>query len=226
MKLALLASLLAVAAIAAAARAATSSSPQNGRLAYASTYQYNDRYGALKLVNANGTGAVQVSTSATNPDWSPDGRRLLFESARRGDIDLWAMNADGSGLKELTFSIGRDGDGSWSPDGSKIAFESDRARTPHSDVFVMNADGTTATRLTTTTGFDGDPAWSPDGRQIAYTSERSGSRQVWLMNADGSNQHRLTSGGGISENPAWSPTAAPSRSTPTAPRPAISTSGR
>src|SRR6478609_8883744 len=170
MRTAFLVALVVLTAAAAGADAATPAS--QGRIAFARTYAYDDPYGTLMLVNPNGTGLVTVANAATNPDWSPDGRRLVYQSVRNGDSDLWTVNADGSGSKEITYSVGQDGDPAWSPDGSKIAFESNRADA-NGDVFVVATNGTGTTRLTTTTGFDGDPAWSPDGR-LAFTSTRSG----------------------------------------------------
>ena len=115
MRTAFLVALVVLAAAAAGADAATPAS--QGRIAFARTYAYDDPYGTLMLVNPNGTGLVTVASAATNPDWSPDGRRLVYQSVRNGDSDLWTVNADGSGSKEITYSVGQDGDPAWSPDG-------------------------------------------------------------------------------------------------------------
>src|SRR3954469_12725772 len=155
-------SLVALVVLVGAAATADAAAPVGqGRIAFARTYAYDDPYGTLMLVNPNGTGLVSVANAATNPDWSPDGRRLVYQSVRNGDSDLWSVNADGSGQKEITYSVGqdgdpavaRDGDPGWSPDGSKIAFESNR-NDQSGDVFVVSKDGTGTTRLTTSAGFD------------------------------------------------------------------------
>src|SRR5215218_3494908 len=184
MKIALTLVLAAVLTATRAGAADSSGVGVNGRIVY--TEQANDApFGQIRAANANGTGDVVLVDGGVNPQWSPDARKVLFESARKGDVDLWTVNWDGAGLKEITFSLGRDGDGTWSPDGRRIAFETDR--NGRSDVYVASADGSGATRLTTEPAFDLDPAWSPDGTKIAFTSERSGTRQIWLMNADGTN---------------------------------------
>ena len=77
------------------------------------------------LVNPNGTGLVTVAKTATNPDWSPDRRRLVYQSVRNGDSDLWTVNVDGSGSKEITYSVGEDGD----PRGRRTARRSRSSRT-------------------------------------------------------------------------------------------------
>jgi Tol biopolymer transport system component len=203
MKQAFLLAAVLAAATATAASATTHTVARNGRIAFAQQYE-GDAYGGVYAVNANGSGRVLL-TQGSNPVWSPDGTRVLFENRGSGDPDLWTVNADGGHPKELTFSVGVDQDGSWSPAGTRIAFESNRENLSGSDVFVMNADGTGATRLTPAAGFDGDPAFSPDGTKIAFTSDRGGTKDIWVMNADGSAPRRLTTAARTDENPAWSP---------------------
>jgi Tol biopolymer transport system component len=181
---------------------ATSASGRNGRVIYT---QYAYGYGSLYAINPNGSGKVLIDSNAANGSWSPDGKRILFESTRKGDLDLWTIGADGSSPKELTFSVGIDQDGAYSPDGSQIAFESNRNNLNGMDVFVMNADGTSPRRLSDAQAFNGDPAWSPDGKEIAFTSSRGGSKDIWVINADGTGLLQLTGNQGTEENPAWSP---------------------
>jgi DNA-binding winged helix-turn-helix (wHTH) protein len=73
------------------------------------------------------------------PDWSPDGKRIVFMSAREGKPDIYVMNADGTGLINLTANPASDACPSWSPDGRQIVFESDRP--PGQGIYVMDADG-------------------------------------------------------------------------------------
>src|SRR5690349_8549188 len=184
---------------------ATSGLGRDGRVLYSEAYQYAYGSGFIYAINPNGSGRVLITNNAVNGSWSPDGRHILFESSRKGDLDLWTINADGSSPKELTFSVGVDQDGAYSPDGSQIAFESNRNNPSGMDVFVMNADGTSPKRLTDARGFNGDPTWSPDGKTIAFTSTRGGSKDIWAINDDGAGLRQLTSDPGAEENPAWSP---------------------
>lgn len=91
--------------------------------------------------------------------WSPDGRKIAFVSYRDGNMEIYVMNADGSGVTRLTNHPGSDAHPAWSPDGRKIAFQSDRDG--NSEIYVMNADGSGVTRLTYSPAYDGEPAWSP-----------------------------------------------------------------
>ena len=74
------------------------------------------------------------------PAWSPDGTTIAFTRSSDGRYDVFAINADGTALRNLTNTPGLDAGSSWSPDGSKIAFDTNRAGIL--DIYVMNADGT------------------------------------------------------------------------------------
>jgi TolB protein len=115
------------------------------------------------------------------------------------------MNADCSGLKQLTNGPGEDGGQRWSPDGKKIAFTSDR--TGQAEVYLMNVDGSQQTRLTTSpkdASFNG-PDWSPDGTKLLYLHSLPNGGEIWIMNADGSGQTKLMDAYGFGDSPVWQP---------------------
>jgi len=140
------------------------------------------------------------------PAWSPDGRRIAFNSLFSQSSDLFVMNADGSGLTQLTAEAGYNYSPAWSPDSKRIAFTSSRPSRSSTtrNIYVMNADGSGVARLTTG-GTDETPAWSPDGRRLAFSSAREGVRAIYVMDADGRNQTRVTSLSAPCEWPAWAP---------------------
>jgi Tol biopolymer transport system component len=139
-----------------------------------------------------------------SPDWSPDGRRIVFSHSADSGRELWVMNADGSKQHVLLRAKGDENDPDWSPDGRRIAFTA--YRNDNYDIYVMNADGTGVTRLTTDGATDGEPDWSPDGRSIAFGSSRVGDKgQIWVMDADGGNQRRLFADEDYDVDPTWSP---------------------
>ena len=80
-------------------------------------------------------------------------------SERDGNVEVYVMNADGSGKRRLTRNRERDFALAWSPDGRKIAFHS--AHDGNFEVYVVNADGSGQRRLTRNAASDGGPAWSP-----------------------------------------------------------------
>jgi Tol biopolymer transport system component len=186
--------------------------------------------GEIHVMNADGSGqrklTRQVASNASYA-WSPDGRKIAFarqidagivSGRQRVSIEIYVMNADGSGLRNLTHSPEHDFSPAWSPDGREIVFVRSRATLPWSgppnvpgdeEIYVMNADGSDQRNLTRTPGSDWSAAWSPDGREIVFVSSRGPAIQrgygIYLMDADGSHLRRLVRNGGKDPAPAWSP---------------------
>ena len=122
---------------------------------------------------------------------------IAFTSERDGYEDIFAINTDGSGVRNITnHPISDDTDPQWSPDGSQIAFAS--TRSGRGDIYVMavpdgtDADCSNARRLTHHSRVDADPTWSPDGARIAFVSLRDGNAEIYVVDIDGNNLQRLT----------------------------------
>jgi hypothetical protein len=149
------------------------------------------------LTNSNSVGELQ-------PAWSPDGTKIAFYSDSSGNLDVFTMNADGSGQTNVTNNLASDEAPAWSPDGTKIAFNSDR--NGNWEIYTMNPDGSGVTNLTNSPAFqDHEPDWSPEGAKIAFRSDRSGNPDVFTMNADGTGQTNVTNNPAFDGQPAWSP---------------------
>ncbi len=129
--------------------------------------------------------------------------RIAFYSNRDGDFEIYVMNADGTGAKNLTDNSAWDAAPSWSPDGRRIVFQSDRDGDV--EIYVMNADGTGAKKLTDNSARDAAPSWSPDGRRIVFQSDRDGGWEIYVMNADGTGAKKLTDNSAEDWSPGWSP---------------------
>ncbi len=123
---------------------------------------YDPNSGEIYLINSDGTGLVNLTDDGFEdnaPDWSPDGSRIVFTSARDGDYEIYSMDPDGGNVQQLTDDPASDVSPSWSPDGSLIAFASDRDG--NYEIYIMQADGSLQTRLTDTTTMDILPSWQP-----------------------------------------------------------------
>ena len=120
--------------------------------------------------------------------WSPDGTKLLFESDRDGDLEIYTIGIDGNNLQQLTNNNATDVNAEWSTTG--IIFESNRDG--NSEIYRMAPDGNNQINLTNDPGRDTDPIWSPNGQKILFESRRDGNRELYVMEADGSNVKNLT----------------------------------
>lgn len=178
----------------------------NGKIVFNSFR--NDPNGDIFIMDASGTNQTRLTNNSAvdlQPQWSPDGAKIVFRSERDGGglSAIYVMNADGSNQIRLT-NNGFDAAPAWSPDGTKIVYRSIRMD-GNPDIYVMNADGSNQIRLTNSPANDAQPRWSPTGAQIVFMSERDGNQEIYTMNADGGNQTRLTNSAGDDANPDWSP---------------------
>ena len=131
----------------------------------------NRRTFDLYTINVTGSGLKDVtknpdSAGAINPDWSPNGKLIVFQRSKSGSgagTGIYTIRPDGTGLKRLRIGGMNP---AWSPSGAKIAFElPDPASGNLIEIYTMNAGGTGPSRLTA--GKESvSPAWSPDGSQI------------------------------------------------------------
>ena len=133
----------------------------------------------------------------TRPSFSPDGKKVVFESDRLGFSDIWYCDNDGSNCTQLTSLHGTAGTARWSPDGHRIAFEFQSQH--YYDVYVLEVpDGRPRRLVTFPEGDNGAPNWSRDGKWIYfYSSHEKGPLQLWKVPFQGGTPVRVTKNGGV-----------------------------
>ena len=165
----------------------------------------------LYTINPDGSDMVQITNLPPTfwetwyPAFSPDGKRIAFGHDTpahpcgtagvppSGCADIYIVNADGSGLEQLTHD-GLSSVPRWSPDGIRLVFNHVMPLTGEPVIATMPADGRGEyTFLTSEFWSSYIGSYTPDGRQIVFESQLDGLvSAAWSMNVDGSNQRRLT----------------------------------
>jgi Tol biopolymer transport system component len=147
------------------------------------------------------TRLIASSLADNGPDYSPDGRKIVFASIRTGDFGIWICNQDGTNPTQL---VNRGpyltGTPRWSPDGRWIAFDSrssESGREGNADIYVVSSEGGPLCALTTDQAENVAPSWSRDGKWIYFGSTRSGGMQVWKMPSEGGRAAQVTRLGGF-----------------------------
>jgi TolB protein len=132
------------------------------------------------------------------PFFSPDGKQIVYrayhptdsaelrtyrellgrEMVRPNRMEVWVMNADGSGQRQVTRLGGANFAPFFTPDGRQIIFSSNHKnpRSRNFDLYLINVDGTGLEQVTTNPDFDGFPQFSPDGRSLVWASNRAGAK--------------------------------------------------
>ena len=156
--------------------------------------------GAISQLTDNKDGACQ-------PDWSPDGTRLVYISPCQGKRNrhpgssLFIIEVNTGRINSLPVSLEGDFDPAWSPDGKWIAYTS--LINGKMQIMKINLDFLTSRQLSDGTFEDSDPSWSPDGAQLAFVRFR-GINQIWIMDQDGLNPVQFTLSGPVdNSNPEW-----------------------
>jgi Tol biopolymer transport system component len=157
---------------------------------------------------------------------SSDGKKIVFTSMRSGDLDIYAMNADGSGTTRLTFQKGYDGGPFFSWDGKTIVYRGYHPKTKEelkeyesllrrnlikparAEIFTMSDDGSNKRQVTHNGAANWAPFLHPNNRQLIFSSnlhdpERR-SFSLYLINVDGTGLERITYGARFDSFPMFS----------------------
>ena len=173
------------------------------RIAFVSSQSGNKEIYIMDWDGYNPLPLTKNGSINLNPDFSPDGREIIFTSYKRRNPDMYRRALSSPVEVPLSNRKGLNITGNWSPDGSKIALA--LSKDGDSEIYTIDKDGSRPTRLTNNSALDLYPAWSPDGKQIAFVSDRLGKPQIFVMKATGGEARRLTTAGSYNVNPRWSP---------------------
>jgi TolB protein len=123
------------------------------------------------------------------PAFSPDGKRVVFQSNATGDWNIYSLPINSGAATRLTAGKTQETNPSFSPDGKQIVYSSDA--TGHWQIYRMNADGSGSRQLTHDSGDDHYPRFSPDGKQIVFQSSRAGKEGIYLISQGGGAERKV-----------------------------------
>lgn len=145
---------------------------------------------------------------------SSDGKKIVFTSARDGDLDIYVMDSDGTHVRRLTHELGYDGGAFFSPDGTKIVYRAHHPTDPDEiadyralfahglirptrlEIWVMDADGSNKRQVTNNGAANFAPFWHPDSQRIIFASNLANPEgrnfDLYLINLDGSGLEQVT----------------------------------
>ena len=137
---------------------------------------------------------ISSTRDDTSPQFSPDGKRIVFQSNRSGQFSIWTSDSSGADPRLLTTLDKFAGTPRWSPDGKQIVFNYFEER--RGQIYVASADGGKPHPITTGDYDNIVPSWSADGKRIYFISNRSGVFEVWRVSAEGGEAVQVTRQGG------------------------------
>ena len=133
---------------------------------------------------------------------APAAAKIAFSSDRDGNYEIYIMNPDGTGQKNLTRHKASDVQPTWSPTGKHILFVSNRDGRP--DLYLMDADGTNVEKVFKNLKLRTAPAWSPDGKQISYC-RADPVRELYIASLDQKEEKQVAPLGKYDGYSSWSP---------------------
>ena len=190
-------------------------------------YKYTNQ---LYLVAADGSSAPRALTfkeGASQPVWSPDGKKIAFTSIRSGDLEIYTMDIDGSNVKQVTFGLGYDGGCFFSHDSKKLVFRSSRPKTAdeikeykdllsenlvaptNMEIYTCNVDGSDLKQITNLGKANWAPFFHPSDKKIIFSSNHHAVKgydfQLYMINIDGTGLKQITWESEFNAFPMFSP---------------------
>ncbi|MBM4303940.1 MAG: hypothetical protein FJ112_06395 [Deltaproteobacteria bacterium] len=143
--------------------------------------------------------------------WAPDGKRIVFSSARTGHPMIYVLDLKTKIANQLTFAGQYNASPSWSPRGDKILFAAQRTGEGNFDVYMIDPDGNNLARMTAGESQRGrrinseNPSWAPTGRHFAFANNEEGHYSVYVMTVDSTHKTKISPPDKECFTPSWGP---------------------
>lgn len=158
---------------------------EQGEIAFATS---RGGYPQVWLMNGDGSDQHQLTrmkSGACQPDWSPDGNRIVFVSpcekrdVRYPDASLFIINRDGSNLTVVDTGYGSSYSPAWSPDGNKIAFTKEISG--FTQIYLLDLPKGTISAPVDDELPTKQAAWSPEGNMLAFIRTKYNTDHLWIL---------------------------------------------
>ena len=147
--------------------------------------------------NARNKEIIQLTNLDTrdgHPMWSPDGRKIAFQSSRTGNPEVFIMNYNGESVEQITFNQEFDGIPKWSPHDSLLAFNSNRDGSPN--VFTLNLETKELAQITSNKSYNFIQDWVSQ-KEILIITDVSEKRQMQVIDLKGRVVKTITTDGNV-----------------------------
>ncbi|WP_018993735.1 MULTISPECIES: Tol-Pal system beta propeller repeat protein TolB [unclassified Thioalkalivibrio] len=166
----------------------------SARIAFVSVERNGDeRRFALEVADSDGANPRTLFRSAKpimSPDWSPDGRELVYVSFENRRSEVYRQNVETGSRERVASFTGINSAPAWSPDGRYLALSLSRDGAPN--IYLMELETGEMRQMTQTSSIETEPVWSPDGETLYFTSDRAGAPQIYALPREGGSPRRLT----------------------------------
>jgi PKD repeat protein len=143
--------------------------------------------GEIFMMSDDGSNQLNITNNGSTdfqPQFSPDGSRIVFVSDRDGNNEIYIMDSTTYVTTRVTFNDASDIQPAWSNDGSQIVFVREDTTLGTNNIWRINTDGSGETQLTFSDGDEEQPTWA--NSQIVFVNYDSGTSDISIMNTDGS----------------------------------------
>jgi len=172
------------------------------RVAYiTSTGVGNNIQYSLMVADSDGFNPQTVVKSREpllSPAWSPDSRKIAYNSFERGNSSIYIQEIATGSREVVSANKGINGAPAFSPDGSKLALTLSYGGNP--DIYIMDLGARHSTQITKHFAIDTEATWMPDGQSVIFTSDRSGKPQLYQAPLGGGDATRVTFSGEYNAN--------------------------
>lgn len=177
-------------------------SPDGKKVAFYAYYDEGKTW-SIHLMNIDGTKRKRLTSKSdvwdACPNWSPDGKMIIFSRKEDDFYKTMVMNCDGSNLRQLNMPFAVHPRFTNNLDVIYVSHWED-----HAEIFIADTLGNIKSQLTQNNFREGDPVISPDGEKVVYYSYRDGNSEIYTMNINGTDKKRLTFNDYHDWTPSWS----------------------